>query len=208
MKQNVTSKEIIIIIGKNKEMRQVHKTLLDLIVKYINDYDKNVDMGLAKIDSADYENKSEVYISFDKKQDLGLLLSSLQFDFELNKVAFELNNEYQGSFVVWEFYIASDTCLGTMNIDGQEECVYNVETRVMLIDRHKKSIYHQYLNSKEWNTIRNKMLKFSDYKCSRCFETENLQVHHLNYNSLGNESLGDLEVLCSKCHQGVHKINA
>ena len=189
-------------------MTEVSKPLLDIIVKYINNYDKDVDMNLAKIDSTDYENKSEVYISFDKKQDVSGLISLLPVNFDLEKVAFVLNNEYEGSYVVWKFYITSDTCLGTMNIDGQEECVYNVSTRVMLIDRHKKSIYHQYLNSKEWNTIRNNMLKFSDYKCSRCSETENLQVHHLNYNSLGNESLGDLEVLCNKCHQGVHKINA
>jgi len=189
-------------------MTEVYKTLLDVIVKYINDYDKDVDMNLAKIDSTDYENKSEVYISFDKKQDVRRLLSSLEFDFELKQISFELNNEYQESFSVWEFYILSGTSLGTVNIDGEENDVYNVETRVWLIDRYKKSIYHQYLNSKEWNIIRNKMLKFSDYKCSRCSETENLQVHHLNYNSLGNESLGDLEVLCNKCHQEVHKINA
>ena len=141
-------------------MREVCKPLLDVIVKYINDYDKDVDMNLAKIDSTDYENKSEVYISFDKKQDVRRLLSSLEFDFELKQVSFKLSNEYQESFSVWEFYILSDTCLGTVNIDGEERDVYNGETRVWLIDRYKKSIYHQYLNSKEWNTIRNKMLKF------------------------------------------------
>ena len=111
-------------------MREVCKPLLDVIVKYINDYDKDVDMNLAKIDSTDYENKSEVYISFDKKQDVRRLLSSLEFDFELKQVSFKLSNEYQESFSVWEFYILSDTCLGTVNIDGEERDVYNGETSV------------------------------------------------------------------------------
>ena len=33
----------------------------------------------------------------------------------------------------------------------------------------------------------------------------NLQVHHLNYERVGNERDDDLILLCHRCHEGVHK---
>ena len=81
------------------------------------------------------------------------------------------------------------------------------ETTVYLISRNYKNIYHNYLNTKEWFDKRNLALKFADYKCCRCSKKENLQIHHLNYNNIGNEYIGDLEVVCSSCHKELHKIN-
>ena len=42
---------------------------------------------------------------------------------------------------------------------------------------------------------------------SVCSKKENLQIHHLNYNNIGDEYIGDLEVVCSSCHKKIHKIN-
>jgi len=38
------------------------------------------------------------------------------------------------------------------------------------------------------------------FKCQRCGVTHKLQVHHLTYEHLYNERLGDLQVLCKSCH--------
>ena len=65
--------------------------------------------------------------------------------------------------------------------------------------------YEEYLQSVKWIKKRNEALRKSDYECSNCGNQLNLQVHHLNYNTLGNESQSDLLVLCSFCHSQIHK---
>lgn len=62
--------------------------------------------------------------------------------------------------------------------------------------------YQKYLQSEEWKSKREAKL---DDCCSRC-ECEGgcfrqaTQIHHLHYDTLGNESFDDLQALCPKCH--------
>lgn len=60
--------------------------------------------------------------------------------------------------------------------------------------------YDSYMNSPEWQEKRREVLEAAGFKCERCGTTENLTVHHLNYENLGDEDLADLEVLCTDCH--------
>ena len=174
----------------------------EILLKFINTYSKKIVIDIKNVDYIQYENKEEIYIDLGK-QDLTTFLVMLKQDFEIKEI---ITNLVDG-FLVYEFYISNQTSLGEHELPYHGFCeAFNVETRVQLISRHYKKVYHSYLNTKEWHDKRNKMLKYANYKCSRCENTEKLQIHHLNYNTIGDELLSDLEVVCVSCHKKIHKI--
>lgn len=62
----------------------------------------------------------------------------------------------------------------------------------------------EYYSSPEWAKKRSERLKLDDYRCQRCGFTRALEVHHLNYERLGNEDVSrDLITLCKKCHDEI-----
>lgn len=67
-----------------------------------------------------------------------------------------------------------------------------------------KQWYQNYLTSDHWRELREAKLLEKDFRCERCRNRSNLQVHHKNYSSVGRERLTDLEVLCDQCHQLHH----
>ncbi len=60
-----------------------------------------------------------------------------------------------------------------------------------------------YFNSPQWQTLR-QQVKARDKVCQLTGATDNLEVHHITYNNLGNEYLDDLVLLSRKAHQFVH----
>ncbi|HWG88237.1 MAG TPA: hypothetical protein VN679_10690 [Candidatus Acidoferrales bacterium] len=64
--------------------------------------------------------------------------------------------------------------------------------------------YEKYLHSAKWHNISAAMKKYANFTCQRCkkvFHPGELDVHHLNYDRLGNERPSDLQVLChAECH--------
>jgi len=65
--------------------------------------------------------------------------------------------------------------------------------------------YQSYLKSSAWREKRKNALSKVDYKCEDCgAENIRLEVHHLNYNTIFNEDLQDLIVLCCDCHKARH----
>lgn len=64
--------------------------------------------------------------------------------------------------------------------------------------------YHK-LNNVNWYTdLCSFILLRDDNKCSKCDETANLLVHHLDDNN-SNNKLSNLVTLCSKCHLALHR---
>ena len=61
--------------------------------------------------------------------------------------------------------------------------------------------YVEYLRSAEWREKRKEFLEFVGYECEECGSKEKLQIHHLHYNTVGDESQDDVEVLCKICHE-------
>ncbi len=62
--------------------------------------------------------------------------------------------------------------------------------------------YQKYIRSKEWQTKRQQKLEACNHRCEcegRCYRKAT-QIHHLHYDTLGNESIEDLQALCPKCH--------
>lgn len=60
--------------------------------------------------------------------------------------------------------------------------------------------YHQYMASREWALKREAIKERAGNICERCQEAYLANVHHLTYESLGNEPLHDLQGLCRPCH--------
>ena len=59
--------------------------------------------------------------------------------------------------------------------------------------------YHEYLQSEGWKDKRHKRILF-DQKCAICGSTEALQVHHIRYDNVPYEHMGDLLTVCRICH--------
>lgn len=74
-----------------------------------------------------------------------------------------------------------------------------------------KTEYRQYIASAEWQERRKRFLvECSDGHCDRCrlprwvailAYDQDLHVHHLSYERVGQESDEDLQALCRRCHE-------
>jgi len=67
------------------------------------------------------------------------------------------------------------------------------------------SSYQEYLQSPHWQETRKRALERAGNHCSVCRNTQNLNVHHNNYDRIGKELDTDLIVLCEKCHTLFYK---
>ena len=75
----------------------------------------------------------------------------------------------------------------------------------LYIEYLKKLPYSEYLKTQHWKSIRKYKYKAADYHCQKCrCVNKKLHVHHLTYESRGNESMNDLIVLCADCHKKEH----
>ena len=73
-------------------------------------------------------------------------------------------------------------------------------------EREEHVNYYDYMQSNEWRQLRREALKRDGYICQRCGTGKNLQVHHVNYEHLGQAGeLEDVITLCKTCHEHVHK---
>ena len=71
--------------------------------------------------------------------------------------------------------------------------------------RRRQAKYNAFMESQTWDNMRRRKLERSRYRCEQCGATEDLQVHHLNYDRFGgNELFTDLQVLCKPCHNRAH----
>jgi 5-methylcytosine-specific restriction endonuclease McrA len=60
--------------------------------------------------------------------------------------------------------------------------------------------YKEYMRSPEWARKRQAVITRACGRCERCGNSGKLEVHHLHYDTFGNESLDDLQGLCGNCH--------
>ena len=66
-------------------------------------------------------------------------------------------------------------------------------------------VYSKYIRSPAWRALRCKVIGRSGGDCERCGVWPVVNVHHLTYERLGSEDLSDLQGVCSKCHQELHR---
>lgn len=70
--------------------------------------------------------------------------------------------------------------------------------------REHSDEYLAYMQSDKWRLTRMEALGLAGGKCARCGTTEQLEVHHLTYERLGQELPADLTVLCLPDHKAAH----
>lgn len=65
--------------------------------------------------------------------------------------------------------------------------------------------YQEYLKTKHWRKFKRNYKRQNVYICNLCEENKKvLDLHHLTYKNVGNESHGDVMYLCRECHKTVH----
>jgi len=68
--------------------------------------------------------------------------------------------------------------------------------------------YQEYLGSSHWLNLSEKFKeKIKKCEVDGCKEEVGLEIHHLHYQTLGNECMRDLVLLCRKHHQEAHNTN-
>ena len=64
--------------------------------------------------------------------------------------------------------------------------------------------YREYLRSNDWRERRKDLMEEAGKVCSECGDKAT-QLHHLNYDCLGEEELDmDVVALCTQCHKDIH----
>lgn len=67
--------------------------------------------------------------------------------------------------------------------------------------------YEQYISSDDWKQKRQQRIDFDGGRCAICHDTDRLSVHHLHYETLGNEDIAhDLITACQRCHHRLDTI--
>ena len=89
-------------------------------------------------------------------------------------------------------------------IDLQRQCQQRHLVQVGYEESRRR--YQEYLNnpSSPWQNLRAKV-KARDKVCTACHKNSAIMdVHHITYARIGNESLEDLRLLCRACHGEEH----
>ena len=77
----------------------------------------------------------------------------------------------------------------------------------MADDSFKSMPYREYLKTNHWKQVREKAIKKAGFKCQLCNSfSKFLNVHHRDYDRLGNERDTDVIALCKTCHEKFHDI--
>jgi 5-methylcytosine-specific restriction endonuclease McrA len=64
----------------------------------------------------------------------------------------------------------------------------------------------EYLQTNQWKTIRQKVLKRDNYLCQGCLQNPATEVHHKTYQNWQNELMFELISVCYDCHHNkIHK---
>lgn len=86
-------------------------------------------------------------------------------------------------------------------LSGTEEWE-NIEDIRSLKSMSPKAI--AYRRSKIYRFMKQLRMLIEGHKCLKCFDNQNLQLHHLHYRTYFKETLQDIEILCTNCHLPSH----
>lgn len=75
-----------------------------------------------------------------------------------------------------------------------------------LADSLRGKPYSEFLKSRYWYIVREKVLKRDGFKCVICSKPYSLEIHHDSYKNHFREhlNLSDLMTLCKSCHREHH----
>jgi 5-methylcytosine-specific restriction endonuclease McrA len=81
------------------------------------------------------------------------------------------------------------------------------QSRAAAIDKRKaewRAVYHRYLASADWQSVRQRIFSRSWGTCEGCLEAPATEVHHRTYAHVGDEFLFELVAICRPCHERLH----
>lgn len=128
----------------------------------------------------------------------------------INALCFEDSPNDKGEWLLKHRHGTSTNEIWTINYDNLME-IWDIRLEAAKEAREKENsevlevTYQSYLESAHWKQTRTDALKRAWYKCQICSSKDKLQVHHNNYNCLGNESPSDLIVVCDRCHDLIYQ---
>lgn len=90
-------------------------------------------------------------------------------------------------------------------LHGHYAALYNINflcdvVKQQFIDAGIALEYGFYIGSDAWRDVRKRVIRLDGGKCQKCGSTSGLECHHIHYMNLGNETEGDLVMLCHECH--------
>ena len=94
-------------------------------------------------------------------------------------------------------------CIDQKHVNLQKLSLHEKEKEKTNMDRFRR----KYMESEKWRKIREKIFKRANGLCEACLENPATQVHHWNYDNLGNEYMFDLSAVCKPCHCRIHGID-
>jgi len=62
-----------------------------------------------------------------------------------------------------------------------------------------------YYMTPHWQIVRSARFEHDSMMCVLCGDSEEIQCHHVTYESIFREELSDLLTVCSDCHSKIHK---
>lgn len=72
--------------------------------------------------------------------------------------------------------------------------------------RERYQVYTEYLKSGHWGNLKLRAMKVANHKCECCYNKTKLVGHHLIYRPILEDALvSDIMILCSGCHDFLHK---
>jgi 5-methylcytosine-specific restriction endonuclease McrA len=87
-----------------------------------------------------------------------------------------------------------------LHAEREEDRLQDEEERF----RERREQYQAYLRSPAWARRRQLVMEREEGLCQGCRRSRAVEVHHRNYDHIGDELLFDLVALCSACHRKVH----
>lgn len=77
-----------------------------------------------------------------------------------------------------------------------------LERRRQSVRRLAKERHAKNRQTDAYRKVRERRLQLANHRCERngCGSSEKLELHHNHYETLGRERLGDVIILCSRCH--------
>ena len=94
---------------------------------------------------------------------------------------------------------------------GFAETIATVDRELQQMHDYKPEVpyeqYEEYLDTKEWKALRQKVIKRDRNMCAQCgekFASKELHVHHITYKRLKREHMEDLVSVCEFHHELIH----
>ena len=86
-------------------------------------------------------------------------------------------------------------------------CLESAQPPLIIMAIKNNRRYKEYLKSDEWDRVKSEEIDQANGICAACgwpLGNSIPHTHHTNYENLGREGTGDLEVLHKVCHERKH----